>query len=177
VVSDRQTDFQIEHRRGQVANLYLEGKSLRQIGEVFGVSHVTIKRDVDAMYEEWRNDRKDTFDEAVIRMLRAIDKLESESWDAWVRSCKDAEKVIEETGSSDKGPYSKSRTEVAPQAGDPRFLQVILQAMQRRCAIIGIDSPKKIEDVTPTRTIEVLVKNPGEVHSVEEFLKSYGGRN
>lgn len=144
---------------------------------MFGVSHVTIKRDVDALYEEWRADRKDTFDEAVIKMLRSIDKLESEAWDGWVRSCRDAEKIIEETGTSDKGPTSKSRTEIAKQAGNPVFLQVILQAMQRRCTILGIDAPKKIEDVTPMRTIEIQVTTPNEVQSVTEFMQSYGGRN
>lgn len=175
--NDRRTEIEMEHRRGGVAKLYLEGNSLRQIAGRLGCSHQTVKLDMDFMYGEWQQERKPTFDEAVTKELRKLDKLESQAWDGWERSCRDAEKTIEENGVTEKGDFIKSRKEVAPQAGDPRFLQVILQAMQRRCTILGIDAPKKIEDVTPTRTIEIQVTTPSEVQSVTEFMQSYGGRN
>lgn len=147
------------------------------MGAQLGVSHITIKKDVDALFEEWRAERQPTFDEAVIKELQKLDRIESQAWDGWEKSCRDAEKTIEESGATDKGDFIKSRKEVAPQSGDPRFLDVILRAMQRRCTILGIDAPKKIEDVTPTRTIEIQVTTPSEVQSVTEFMKSYGGRN
>lgn len=174
-MSDRQKEFEIEHRRGEVARLYLEGRSLRQVGTQLGVSHVTVKNDVDAIYEEWREDHKEYIDSAIVKELRKLDKIESEAWDGWLRSCKDAEKIVEESGATEKGDYTKSRTEVVPQAGDPRFLKVILDTIQRRCSILGIDAPKKIEDVTPVRTIEVQVTTPNEVHSVQDFMRSYAG--
>jgi Trp operon repressor len=78
--------MQIQDRRSQVAELYLTGKTQKQIAEQFGVNFAQISRDLKVIRQEWLESRVRDFDEAKAEELAKNDVLEVEYWDAWRRS-------------------------------------------------------------------------------------------
>lgn len=160
----------IEKRRTAVADMYVRGWSYRRIAEVVGVSAKTCHKDVQASIAEWREQRLGNIDDERSRELAKIDRVEMSAWDGWEKSQRDYREVIDEVSDDPKGRTEKSKTKKYSQAGSPQFLTVILNCIQRRCAILGIDAPVKVEDVTPPTCIEITVSNRDEAMTVAEFV-------
>jgi predicted transcriptional regulator len=139
-------------RRKTVADMYLRGKTQHEIGRHVGVSQAQISRDLAAVREEWRQSAIASLDEAKARELAKVDALEATAWEAWERSCRDAETLHAETtkgrATKDGAPLpdlSRQAKTVKGQAGDPRFLERVAWCVERRCKILGLDAAQKHE--------------------------------
>jgi len=140
---------QIARDRRRISDLYLQGWLQADIATEIGVSAPTVSRDLKALQGVWLESALIDFDEAKAREIAKVDRLEREYWEAWLRSCEDAETVRQEGGSKNqdgklKPPNKVIRTSKG-QAGDPRFLQGIERCIDKRCKILGIDAPQKVE--------------------------------
>lgn len=133
--------IQVEQRRTKVAELYCEGLHQWEISAQVGVCQQQISRDLKAVRSEWKESRVADFNEKVEEELAKIDHIEREAWEGWKRSCKDAERSqIEVTDGKKTVKKSKQG-----QAGDPRFLEVVGKQIERRCKLLGLDAPTKVE--------------------------------
>ena len=110
----------------------------------------TVHRDVERLLEEWSTARINDTDQRVTAELARLDLVIKEAWEMWERSKENYTK----TEQRDKGApirdvnnnkltvrsieSMKKETEVRG-AGDPRFLDVILRAMQQRIKLLGLD--------------------------------------
>lgn len=133
-------------RRVKVAQMYLRGAWQSDIAAEVGVSQGQVSQDLKAIRSEWRQARVATFEEKVEEELAKVDNLEREYWQAWEKSKSDySKKSIKKKGSAEK-PTSLERvdTEVITM-GDPRFLAGIQWCINKRCEILGLDAPKKLE--------------------------------
>ena len=129
------------HRRTRVAELYLKGWTQTKIAQHIGFSIATVSLDLKRIRKEWRETYKEDFAKRQARELAKIDRLEREYWEAWERSI-----GINETRTVKNGKDGTEET-VKQQdlVGDPRFLDGIAKCIDRRCKILGIDAPTKIE--------------------------------
>jgi len=139
----RRSRSQIARDRRRTADLYLQGWLQTDIADDIGVSASTVSRDLKALHQEWQASALLDFDKAKAAELAKIDRLEREYWEAWVRSCEDAETIRQE-GDPKAKPSKVVRT-FKGQAGDPRFLQGIQWCIDRRCKILGVDAPQRHE--------------------------------
>lgn len=110
----------------------------------------TVHRDVERLLEEWSMARINDTDQRVTAELARLDLVIKEAWEMWERSKENYTK----TEQRDKGApirdvnnnkltvrsieSMKKETEVRG-VGDPRFLDVILRAMQQRIKLLGLD--------------------------------------
>ena len=133
----------IAERREKVAGLYLLGYSLRAMARECDVTHVTIYHDIEALHREWIKLALVDMDKAKARELARLDHVEHEAWRGWLRSLQDHERVTEERERGKAG--AKTSTMREGQAGDPRFLATALSCVERRCKILGLDKPSKLE--------------------------------
>jgi len=71
--------------------------------------------------------------------------VELEAWKGWQRTIGKVRTIREEggrvSGVKSKLPPEKTVTTIETQAGDPRFLQTILECVRRRCEILGLNAP------------------------------------
>lgn len=137
-----------EERRAEVARLYLRGWTQTRIAEFIGVAQPTVSKDLKALQQAWRDAALRDFDEAKARELARLDEVEREAWDAYQRTV--GEHVIRTEGVTagpNGGPYEKSVTEDL--AGNPAFLNIVTTCIERRCKLLGIDAPQKIEQGEP----------------------------
>ena len=73
-------------RRGRVMGLYLKGWRQSAIAEQIGVNKATLSRDLDAIRQEWREERVDDFTDKLTLELTRIGHLETEYWASWESS-------------------------------------------------------------------------------------------
>lgn len=103
---------------------------------------------------EWKRERLETIDEYVTQELRKLDKMEVELWEAWERSKTGKlreknrqnakpRKVLEDGDNPEYYGYEETTTETS--AGNPRFLDLLLNVQQRRAKMLGFDAPIKVE--------------------------------
>jgi predicted transcriptional regulator len=142
-------------RRKRVAELYLAGLTQWETAEKLGVVQSTVSKDLAVIRGEWLASALQDFDARKAEELAKVDRLERVALDAWERSCRDAVSVATTTGRTDKegAPLpDQVTTTVKGQAGDPRFLERVAWCVNKRCEILGLDSPKRLSPVNPDGT-------------------------
>ena len=132
----------IAQRRAVVAGMLLSGRNYREIAHAVGAkSTESIFTDVQAIIAEWKETQKHNISEWIALELERIGRLESEAWDAWERSQANAEtRTVKERKKDDTRETFTSKG----QCGDPRFLEVVLKCVTRRCELLGLDEPTEV---------------------------------
>lgn len=147
------------------SNLFLRGYTYREISERLneenarrGVGYTITTQmvywDMRQLLIEWKRERMENIDDYVTQELRKLDKMEVELWEAWERSKtgKTREKnrqnakprkVLEDGDNPEYYGYEETTTETS--AGNPRFLDLLLNVQQRRARMLGFDAPIKVE--------------------------------
>lgn len=138
----RRDAAQVARDRRKESDLYLQGWLQADIADELGIDQSTVSRDLKALQGDWLASALMDFSEAKSQELAKIDRLEREYWQAWERSCEDAESVTQEGTAANVEKIKKTSK---GQAGDPRFLQGVQWCIERRCKILGVDAPEKRE--------------------------------
>lgn len=162
----------IARRREKVASLYIQGRSQFEIGMAVGVSQSTVCGDMKVVMAEWEERAIQTYDKIVTRELAKLDELERQYWEAWHRSVGKVRDFVHEKKSVElavgepdehqepqphggslkrnEGPVlpaieRKRRVNTKHLAGNPAFLDGVMKCIERRCHILGVDAPKKVQ--------------------------------
>ena len=160
------SEAQQERDRREISRLYLQGMYQADIAQRLGLSQPTVSRDIQILIEEWKVERVYDINEAKARELAKVDNLELEYWEAWHRSQLNAEKEIKKAKGTKGGAANQEIQKISEgQTGDPRFLSGIQWCIERRCLILGVDAPKKLEGGGVNGAFELIVtyandKNP-----------------
>lgn len=148
------------------SNLFLRGYTYREIADAlnadlqkrnagYTITHQCVYYDIQQTLIEWKRERMDNIDDYVTAELRKLDKMEVELWEAWEKSKTGKERVknrtsakprkvlTEEEKTTDWYGYDETTNETS--AGNPRFLDLLLNVQQRRAKMLGFDAPLKIE--------------------------------
>lgn len=147
------------------SDLFLRGYSYREIADAlnrdlsargmgYTITFQMVYYDLQQCLIEWKRERLETIDEYVTQELRKLDKMEVELWEAWERSKTGKlreknrqnakpRKVLEDGDNPEYYGYEETTTETS--AGNPRFLDLLLNVQQRRAKMLGFDAPVKIE--------------------------------
>lgn len=148
------------------ADLFLRGYSYRDIadslnrdlsarGMGYTITFQMVYYDLQQCLIEWKRERLETIDEYVTQELRKLDKMEQQAWEAWEKS-KNGKICTKErtgkgrsikagTGNDDPEYHGYNETATETSAGNPRFLDLLLNIQQRRAKMLGFDAPVKIE--------------------------------
>lgn len=173
--------YDVAKRRERVAKAYLQGETQRAISEAEGVSLGTINGDLKYLRGQWQKNASADIDERIGQELAKLDQLEAQAWESYFKS----QKVVEKGQGKRKSPPAKkgqkpkesesSFVKQIESAGDPRFLNIVENCIERRCRILGIDAPGKIEltgkDGGP---IEYKDKSNMAISALAEMLKKSG---
>lgn len=133
---------EIERRRSVVADLYVQGWTQAAIASHLNVAQATISTDLQSIRKAWRESAVHDFNELKLLELQKIDRTEREAWAAWERSQKPLQSAEIQDGS-----IKPNRKRITNKYGDPRFLAIVMQCIARRCSLLGIDAPTRIEPV------------------------------
>ena len=163
---NKRTKEQQQYDVAFCANLFLRGYTYREIADAlnadlkrrgidYTIAHTMVYYDMQKLLIEWKRERMDNIDDYVTQELRKLDKMEVELWEAWEKSKTGKERVknrtsanprkvlTEEEKTTDWYGYDETTNETS--AGNPRFLDLLLNVQQRRAKMLGFDAPVKIE--------------------------------
>ena len=144
---------QRKQRLADVARLYLQRQTQAAIGRQLGVSQPQVCYDLNIVRRRWLESSIRNFDEARAQELAKIDRIEAEFWAGWERS----QRIKQVTSTKCKegmGASTEAGVRKEEHAGDPRFMGGVLKCIFKRCAILGLDAPKKTAFTDPTGTMD-----------------------
>lgn len=145
--------------------LYQQGHSTRAISRNLGIRRGDVVQYIAEARREWMAERRDAINDVMVDQLQKLDLLEQRAWDAMERSGTRA-KITTTTDGPDGATISVKEFD---QCEDPRYMAVIVQIIAKRCEILGINSAVKVEHTMAKRVVEVVVKTPEEVLTVEKL--------
>lgn len=127
-------------RRKNVARRYLRGEQQWEIARAFEVTQQTISLDLKAIQAEWLAQAVLDRGEWTARELAKIDHVETAAWGAWSKSLENAE--VLKARMRRHGEHAEEATEKTSkgQAGDPRFLDLVLKCVARRCELLALNA-------------------------------------
>src|SRR5690606_2857207 len=119
-----------------------------------------VNYDLREVRKRWRSSAVRDFDAHREEQLARLDLLEAKAWREFERSCEDYHKRIEqgeelaapevsEDGEPLDAPTKLVRTETGGQTGAPRYMNVILNIVERRCKLLGLDATTKVAPTNP----------------------------
>jgi hypothetical protein len=153
---DQRHQFAILERRKNVCQRYLRRESQWTIAQSLGVDQSVISTDLKAIRKEWVKSAVADFGERQAEELAKVDEIERAAWIGWAKSQEDAQTLVAEVSEQEEAADAKKKKAQKPrrqttkqttkgQAGDPRFLAIILKAIERRCTILGLDAAKRLQ--------------------------------
>ena len=163
---NKRTEEQRDYDIAFCSNLFLRGYTYREIVAAlnadlakrntgYTISLAMVYYDLQQCLIEWKRERLDNIDEYVTQELRKFDAMEVQASEAWEASKTGKQRTKEKTNrgrpiktdATDTDPeyYGYDETTVETSAGNPRFLDLLLNIQQRRAKMLGFDAPVKIE--------------------------------
>lgn len=151
-------------------------KTQTEIAEQIGISNVRVSQIISEIQQEWRASAMRDWDTLKSEELARIDQVEREAWRAWERSCEDYTEETSETGERPvrqvidaenrrfeivSMAFARAKFKKSKSVGDPRFLAVVNQCIERRCALLGLDAPKIID-------IEMRIREAARAEGLDE---------
>ena len=112
-------------------------------------SAATVAKDVGLVLRDWRASSIRDLGLARMAECEKISQVEREAWKAWELSKRDFKRtrkrktVVYDQDDGSEG--EEIQTDVEQRDGDPRFMQLILDCIKRRCALLGLDADQMAE--------------------------------
>lgn len=157
------TKEQRERDKAFISTLFVKNYSMSEIadklhqfvleeGDDYTVTRQQILYDCRQIMIEWKKQRLKFVDNYVELELKKLDKMENELWQAWERSKGGKRRTKIEGGTANGGTVSggtlKER-QLEDTNGDPRYLDQIMNVMDRRAKLLGYNAPVKVEISRP----------------------------
>lgn len=139
------TDEEREFVLARVAELYLKGKTYRDIGADVGVSAPTVGDYLRELERRWRVQADIDFSLQRAKELQKLEQLEKTYWDAWERSLQETNKTVLEASPKSDGKMTATRQKVtrASTDGNSAFLEGVFKCIDRRIKLLGIDAAER----------------------------------
>ncbi|MBW4554084.1 MAG: hypothetical protein KME35_23725 [Aphanocapsa sp. GSE-SYN-MK-11-07L] len=144
----KRSQRQREQHYVEIAEMYLLGRSNQFIAESLSLSVSQVYRDLAVIEERWHQQAIAALQKYKGKELARLEMIQREAWASWQRS--QEPKVIhkqEVVGSIEGGSgmvRQTTRTETA--WGDPRYLDLALNAIQTEIKLLGLDKLPRNDD-------------------------------
>jgi len=138
-----------------VAPMYLRGKTHTEICEAlnkvrpYKLSRSQITLDIKELNRRWQKQCNEAVTAVKARQLAVIDEVERAAWEAFERSLQASQRTTQESeaepveGKPDLQKKKRARVQRENRDGDPRWLDIVMRCVERRCKIIGVDAPTR----------------------------------
>lgn len=168
-------------RLTSVAEMLLTGYTQTEVAAAFGVTKPTISKLQTVLEAEWAERRVQLVDAHMARELAKLDRLESEYWEAWRRSCNDRtekgsrvkklgrERVEMVNGHPVTTPaheQSEAYQRVVQQVGNPAFLAGVERCIEARARLLGLHAATKV-DVNVGFTLDQAFAHAEQANTIE----------
>lgn len=169
ITCKKRTASQLLDDRAFCASYLLRSYSIDQItrllnerntneGRGYTITRQQVGYDLKLLRTQWKAAALESIGDQIVIELEKLDLIERELWDAWDRSKGRKERVKSKVNKTDKdGSSVDDEVERTTETlnGDPRYMTLILQARERRAALLGLDQPLRPSPVEDKRSFNI----------------------
>lgn len=166
----RWLDDKVDASSEAIADLWLKGYSQIAICKQLGISRKRLRTCLDNARTFWLERKNIAMVDMVAEQLRRIDILETQAWEGYERSQKDAVENSVERGKDG----TKRKTVTKPQSGDARFLKTVHDCIDLRCKLLGIYKPPEERTEMQVWGVLVEVNTPEQANTIMEYSEFQG---
>ena len=136
-----------------ISELYLADRTQLEIAQLldddrsYTVTRQTVGKDIAELHRRWFETSMDNVDQKKAIELAKINNAERRAWVAWELSLQDKERRTVSTG-----PQGGTIDMTETQSGNPRYLDIVLHCIEKRCKLLGLNAPTKISPTDPSGT-------------------------
>lgn len=152
--------FEGTARRQEMIQLYRDGFTQQYIADQMGCTRENIAMQLKRVRIEWLSQSLIDLAERMAVEESQIVEVQNKAVLAWYKSCTPKVKRTEKVKDGEEGQETEHSVTDENQCGDPRYLEVMLKCIERRCKLFGIST----ED---TLTIRGDPANPIKVEGPE----------
>lgn len=140
-----------ERDLAEVARRHVQGEREWQIAEALGVSQQQVSYDLRTLQGRWREAAGADIAAHKAQELARIDHLEEVYWQRWAESLKQRQVTSTSRRVRGAGPGQAAPVEEAASVrteqrdGNPAFLAGVQWCIDRRCKLLGLDEPLKVD--------------------------------
>jgi len=163
----KRSPLEIKQNRVKIAELYIKGVYQAEIATELNLDQSTISRDLKAIQAEWVKNTTLDLDHFKGKEIAKIDQVERTAWEGYTRSLEKFKSTIttgkgitedKETGKVTAGNKDQV-VKVEERNGDPRFLDVVMKCIERRCKIMGLDKEDE-----QGRALKIIIESSDKVN-------------
>ena len=167
---------QIQERERRVWDAYVVGKTHAAIAADEQVSRPMISRIIARCLKRATERMATEAVETTARQLAQVRKTTAEMWAAWERSKLAKARITRHK--SQHGELVGEEHSTEAQVGNPAYLRLALDAMEREAKILGLDAPHTVAPTDPTGTTASELKGLSleELQARTERLAEHLGR-
>lgn len=145
MAAPKRTKIQREKDLLRTAELYLKGWPQYEIARELKVSQPQIAYDIKDLISRWKEKAVMNIDERKAEELAKIDRLEAEYWKGWEDSRRPTKVSTAQATTAGANPGKTVTNKEITSAGDPRFLAGVADCIEKRCRILGLHAPTKLQ--------------------------------
>jgi predicted transcriptional regulator len=160
---------EVDHRRHEVLDHLMMGYEAEEIADFMGQSVTVIKNDIKKIMELGYVAREEDVDAVRDEMMRTYRQVKKEAYRAFRMSQGAVEKVTYEEGTGSDGGYTKTKTVTEEKSGDPRFLNVMVDATKEMGKASGAQKHKEIQIENNTQNNNLAILSPNRTQMPEDF--------
>ena len=150
MAAPKRTPIQIKNDRVKIAELYIKGVYQHVIAAELGLAQSQIAYDLKKIQAEWVKNTTLDLDHFKGKEIAKVDEVERVAWADYARSKREFKSKIVKgkgLGRNEQGQTTGDSIEqtikTEERNGDPRFLDVVMKCIERRCKLLGLDEPEK----------------------------------
>lgn len=168
------TKLKKEQDYTKITELYLENKPQSLIAKVVGLSQTQVCKDISNITKRWAEENVDKVDQIKAAQLKKLDVIESEMWVCWHKSKRIRQTTIKRGGIRANQNTGNGQFEVfeEEELGDTKYMDRILDCIDKRVKIIGGYAPTKIAQTDITGTKEANAGAREEILAMLEAMSS-----
>lgn len=140
-----------------VQQLMRNGKGTCAIARATNRSPAAITRDKKRVIADWKRELVEHYDDARAVLMHQTDAVLDAAWTSFAESRSKRIVTTKRVKSSTRGgqPSNEAVVVEEQQYGDPRFLNICMDAIRKKADILGIDAPKQVKADVTSKTLTV----------------------
>jgi len=165
----------VQKRQEKVAELYASGWPQSKIASELKVSQQLISLDLKSLRAAWAENSMWSMNEAVGQQLGKLDLVEMRAWESFEISMKGPPRAVKDDAGNPTGEFEPWESLPSLFPGDPKYLEIVKDCVEKRCKIFGIGKEDKVQN----NTVNVIgadfwdrVAGPSKTQDVEDIINA-----
>ena len=151
----------------EVIKMYLRGHARTYIADTLKTTRDQVSKYIKEAESLWMSEIVRDMDALKAKELEQINLVQAAAWDQFERSTSPYLEDVKEETDGDKQSTRQRRTRRRGYA-KPAFLQIILNCVEKRCKLLGLNE-EEVAEQAATKVIEIIVTDRSQVPAIISY--------